>query len=458
MKVLLVDDEKTIRVTLGDDLRRAGHEVAVAENLREARSVLASEAVDAVVTDLRLPDGDGLELLPDVREKSPGAEVLVITGHGSVESAVAAMKAGAADYLLKPFYNEEVLLRLGKVARVRALEDENRRLREALGGEARFERLVGGCPAMQKVFRLIEQVAGTDATVLVEGESGTGKELVAEAIHRRSPRRDKPLVAVSCAALPETLLASELFGHEKGAFTDAIRERAGRFEQADGGTLFLDDVDDIPAAIQVKLLRVLQEREFERVGGTKTLKVDIRVVAATKKSLRAAVEAKAFREDLFYRLNVVNVTLPSLRERREDIPVLAAHFLVKHGKGGAYVLSAESRRRMMEYPWPGNVRELEHAIERAIVLAGPPDVPGKPAVITLDFPAAVPAAPGTAAAGGVPSLADAVARAETEVIRAALARAGDSRTKAADLLGISRKNLWEKMKKYGMEGNLPEEG
>jgi DNA-binding NtrC family response regulator len=366
------------------------------------------------------------------------------------------MQMGAFDYLQKPFLDEEVLVRLDRCAELRRLKGEVERLQTELGERGSFEGMVGSSPAMQKVYRLIERVGGSDATVLVFGQSGSGKELVARAIHSRSPRRGSPFVALGCAAVPDNLLEDELFGHVRGAFTGAQYDRKGLFEEARGGTLFLDDIDDLKPELQGKLLRVLQEKTIRRVGSDKVHDVDVRVIAATKADLEEQVRGGAFREDLYYRLNVVAVSLPPLAERAQDIPQLVVHFIKRHGSGREYTVEAQTLKRLVDAPWPGNVRELENAVCRAIAL--------KPEAGELRSEDLLrgPQAAGSAAHGGaahlsfdgqlpVRPLSEAVADAERAAIRRALEETGGNRTEAAKLLGVSRKTLWEKMGKLGVK-------
>ncbi|HZL72748.1 MAG TPA: sigma-54 dependent transcriptional regulator, partial [Planctomycetota bacterium] len=369
MKILLADDERSITITLGDALRAAGHEVTIAADGEQALRAAKGEAFDCLVTDLRMPKLDGLALLKAVKELRPETAVLVITAHGSGEVGFQAARDGALDFIQKPFFNEDVVVRLDKLRKFLDLRDENRRLRQELDSRPAFGRLVGRSPGMQELFKQIGSVSGSDISVLIEGESGTGKELVAQQIHYGSPRRAGPFEVVS-SALYEGLIEDDLFGHVKGAFTDARADRPGRFERAQSGTIFIDDIDDMPLQTQVKLLRVLQEREVERIGDTKSMKVDVRVIAATKKPAWDLVLDKKFREDLFHRLNVASLRIPPLRERAGDIPFLVETFIERYGKGQPYQVQGDVMKALQAYGWPGNVRELEHAVERAIAFAG----------------------------------------------------------------------------------------
>ena len=371
--ILIVDDEPNIRRVLEAVFSKDGYRVFVAENGKKALDVVSTEPdLDVMLCDLVMPDLNGVEVLEAAREINPGLSVVMITAHGTIKTAVDAMKLGAFDYVTKPFDMDEIKLVVKNALERSRLLAENIQLRQELKSRYRFDGVVGESGKMQEVYKIIERVAGSNATVLIRGESGTGKELVARAIHYNSPRSAKPFIAVSCAALPETLLESELFGHEKGAFTGAVGQKAGRFELAHQGTLFLDEVPEISPAMQVKLLRVLQERQFERVGGTRTLQVDVRLIAATNRNLEEAVASGAFRADLYYRLQVIQVFLPPLRERKTDIPPLVEHFIEKfnqqNGKNVKFV-SQEAMELLMKYSWPGNIRELENAIERGVVLA-----------------------------------------------------------------------------------------
>ncbi|OGP22484.1 MAG: hypothetical protein A2X91_03295 [Deltaproteobacteria bacterium GWB2_65_81] len=443
-RVLIVEDDPGLRFTMTDALEGNGFAVTGADNGDEAIRRLLDEAFDVVVTDLRLPGKDGMEVLRAARGNTPPPSVVVMTGYGSVESAVAAMKSGAEDYLTKPFPVEALLLLLGKILRLRSLEEENRDLKRRIQDRSLYEDLVGGSKAMQGIFDLVSMVAETDATVLILGESGTGKELVARALHRRGKRKDGPFLALNCSAIPESLFEAELFGYEKGAFTGADRRRAGKIEQADGGTLFLDEVAEVPVSAQAKLLRVLEERSFTRLGGSETVHVDLRVISATnRQDMKALVDEGRFRMDLFYRLNVFEIRLPPLRERREDIPLLVEHFIEK--LGGDRRVSEKAMARLMDHPFPGNVRELWNVMERASILCGegtigpehlPPEFLGVRA-----SPAAIPLP------DEILPLKDAVRRFEAAYIEKALKAAGGSKARASDLLRIGRKALWERLKK-----------
>ena len=449
MRILLVEDEQTIAITLKDDLEGVGYEVTHAADGKLAIDLLNQRSFDVVITDVRLPGADGMQVLAAAKRARPDTEVLVMTAYATVEHAVEAMRLGADDYIQKPFLNEHVLERLKRIGKFRALLFENQRLREQLQtnhGQG-LPGVIGTSRAMQAVVKTVRTVAPTDASVLIEGESGTGKERIARAIHSLSARKDKPFVALSCGALPDTLLETELFGHEKGAFTDAQRQRRGRFEVADGGTIFLDDIDDMPLSVQVKLLRVLQEREFERVGGETLVQVDIRVVAATKVPLLDHVRAGKFREDLYYRLNVVPVRLPPLREREGDLPMLVQHFVEKLGGGRPYAVKTDVLEAMAEYSWPGNVRELENRCAQAIAMSGGATVLKKEHLLPVDKSRRAALEPPTA----LRSLREVMVEAEREHLKTVLRGVGGHRTKAASVLGISRKVLWEKLKDYGIE-------
>ena len=447
MRILLVEDEQTIAVTLADDLESAGHEGLHVPDGKQAIAELRRTSFDVVITDVRLPGADGIEVLKAAKQSRLETEVVMMTAYATVEHAVEAMRYGADDYIQKPFLNEHVLDRLRRIRKLRALVDENQRLKEQLHAkEGGLPGVIGQSRVMQSVVKTVRTVAVTDASVLIEGESGTGKERVARAIHALSNRRDRAFVALSCGALPESLLETELFGHEKGAFTDAARQRRGRFEVADGGTIFLDDIDDMPMSVQVKMLRVLQEREFERVGGEDLIQVDIRVVAATKVSLLDQVREGKFREDLYYRLNVVPLKLPGLRDRDGDVPLLVRHFIDKLSGGRAFTVKTDVLEAMSAYSWPGNVRELENRCAQAIALAGGAKVLKKEHLLPVDKSRRAALEPPQE----MQTLREVMVEAERAHLEQVLRAVGGHRTKAASVLGISRKVLWEKLKDYGI--------
>jgi two-component system NtrC family response regulator len=446
-RVLLVDDEPAQRELVAGFLSKRGFAVTQAADGEAALARFSQEPFDLVLTDQRMPGRSGLDVLAAVRKASPETAVIIMTAYGTIETAVGAIKAGAADYLAKPLNLDELLHRIGQVRERQRLVIENRELREALAERHRVEGIIGDSGPMQEALSLVRRVAPSDATVLIRGESGTGKELIAKAIHFASPRAAGPLVRVNCAALAESLLESELFGHDKGAFTGAVATRKGRFELADGGSLFLDEIGDLPAHLQVKLLRALQEREFERVGSSRPIRVDVRLLAATHQDLEALVRAGRFREDLYYRINVVTVTLPPLRERRADLPLLIDHFVrVYARKNGKPIdgLTRDAREALLRYDYPGNVRELENLIERAVVLTRDQVIGASDLPLTLhDAPAERSAPSGLEAA---------VEGLERRMIRAALDESAGVQTHAAERLGISERVLRYKLRKYGLGG------
>ncbi|MGH7673701.1 MAG: sigma-54-dependent transcriptional regulator [Gemmatimonadales bacterium] len=450
--VLIIDDHAGMREGLELLLRSRGHHTLSAKNGAEGLEILGSHDVDLVVADLKMSPMDGMELLRRVRQQAGGsADFLMMTAFGSIDTAVAAMKAGAADFVEKPFQSEAFAARVERLLRDRAereqLQAENRYLRQEINGE--YGAIVGGSRAMQAIYDWIARVAPADSTVMIYGESGTGKELVARAIHAASPRARGPFIRVNCGALAEGLLDSELFGHERGAFTGAERRRRGRFELAQDGTLFLDEIGCIRAPTQVRLLRVLQERELERVGGEETVAVNVRIVAATNTSAEALKASPDFREDLYYRLHVVPVTLPSLRERREDVPLLARHFVEKlrtRTRSRATAISDAALAALQAYDWPGNVRELENVVERALVLAsgaviGEADLPPLPA-------GAADGGAATSASGALQGALDAL---ERDMLQRSLAQARGVKAEAARLLGIAPATLHYKLQKHGMQ-------
>jgi two-component system NtrC family response regulator/two-component system response regulator HydG len=447
-RLVVIDDEVNAAEALAALLRDDGYEVSVAHDAESALRLLETEEPDLVLTDLRLPGMDGVELLSRIKQMHPQTMVILMTAYGTVKNAVKAMKLGAEDYLSKPVDVEELELVVERALEKKSLLAEASVLRERLQQKYRFDNLVGESPQMLAVLKSVRQVAPSNASVLLLGESGTGKELFAQAIHENSPRRRKPFVKVACAALPETLLESELFGHEKGSFTGAISSRAGRFEIADGGTLFLDEIGDVSPTVQVKLLRFLEEHEFERVGGNRTLKVDVRVVTATHRDLMALIRQGAFREDLYYRLNVIELHIPALRERRSDIPLLAHHFLRRFAEANAKDVrgfSDEAMGLLLRHAWPGNVRELENAIERAVVLTNEPTLTEAhfPTLAALrGEPLALPAG------GGVRIPGSTLAEIEREAILRTLEAVSGSTSRAARMLGISPRKIQYRLKEY----------
>ncbi|HEY2843446.1 MAG TPA: sigma-54 dependent transcriptional regulator [Bryobacteraceae bacterium] len=439
--ILVIEDEEKHRRVIGLHLSSEGYGVKGVGTAEEALK-LAGDA-DLVLTDLKLPGMDGLALLEKLRSQNEHLPVIVMSAFGTVEIAVEAMKKGAVDFIPKPFSLEHLSVVVVKALEVRKLRDENRELREALGQRYQFENIIGRSAAMQDIFATITRVAGTRATVLLAGESGVGKDMIARAIHQHSPRKDRPFVKINCTAIPENLMESELFGYEKGAFTGANTSKPGKFEQADTGTVFLDEIGDVPGSIQVKLLRVLQEREFERLGSNKTMHTDVRVVAATNVDLRAALEQGTFREDLYYRLNVVPIDIPPLRERKEDIPYLVEYFAKKFNGE----ISEGAMERLMSYHWPGNVRELENVVERSILLAAGPRL--EAGEVKIDT-----APRRQAAAGGQDHFLPegmTLDQYEQSVIREALKRANGNKSQAARLLGLTRNALRYRLAQMGIE-------
>jgi len=445
-RILVVEDEEKLRRVIELQLSSSGFDVDKAATAEEGLKIV--DRADLVLTDLRLPRMDGLQFLSQIRLQNAHVPVIMMTAYGSIETAVESMKAGATDFLLKPFSLDHLMQVVHKALEMLALRDENRQLKEELGRRYEYDNIIGRSTPMQEIFATIERVAPSRATVLLCGESGVGKDLIARAIHFRSPRRDRPLVKINCSAIPENLMESELFGYEKGAFTGAAGSKPGKFEQADTGTVFLDEIGDVPAVIQVKLLRILQEREFERLGSNVTRHIDVRVIAATNQDLRAALEQGTFREDLYYRLNVVPMNIPPLRERKQDIPFLANHFVHKLAPdAGCEVdsISDAAMEKLVGYHWPGNVRELENVIERALILSrgkqlesediklemapsrhSPTDSQFLPEGLTLD-------------------------QYEQEIIREALRRAGGNKSQAARLLGLTRNALRYRLTQMGLE-------
>jgi two-component system response regulator AtoC len=445
-RILVVEDEAKLRRVIELHLFSCGYEVDKAGTAEEGLKL--ADRADLVLTDLRLPGMDGLELLARLRGQNTLTPVIVMTAYGSVETAVEAMKCGALDFLTKPFSLDHLVTVVQKALEFRALRDENRQLREELGRRYDFANIVGRSAPMQEIFATVMRVAPTRATVLLAGESGVGKDLIARAIHFHSPRRERPLVKINCTAIPENLMESELFGYEKGAFTGATTSKPGKFEQADTGTVFLDEIGDVPASVQVKLLRVLQEREFERLGSNVTRHIDVRVVAATNQDLRAALEQGTFREDLYYRLNVVPINLPPLRERTEDIPFLARHFLAKHGPElGSRVagITDAAMAVLMGYHWPGNVRELENVVERSLVMCTGDALDAEDIKLEMAPRRHNHSAPAFLPEGMT------LDQYEQELIREALRRADGNKSQAARLLGLTRNALRYRLAQMGLE-------
>ena len=451
--ILVVDDEKNYTAVLSAVLEEEGFETFMANSGNEALAVLAQEDISLVISDMKMPVMDGLALLEQIKKQSPDMPVIIMTAHGTVDKAVEAMQKGAYTFILKPFDNERLVMYARKAAEHHRLIKDNQRLQVEVESQYSFDNIIGKSPPMQTVFKTIRKVGPTSATVLIEGESGTGKELVAKSIHFNSPRRNKSIVAVNCAALAENLLESELFGHEKGAFTGAISRKKGRFELADGGTIFLDEIGELPPSLQVKLLRVLQEKTIERVGGTLSIPVDIRIIAATNRSLRTEIEEGRFREDLFYRLNVVKIQLPPLKKRPEDIRLLISHFMHKYSAMRSddttiTQVDPSVERLFYDYHWPGNVRELENIIERAMVLCSGP-------VITVeDLPAEFrDQVYNTLHLDGIPAdahLYETLAMVEKRMIQRAMKMSDNVQTKAAAILGIGKSGLNQKLKKFDL--------
>jgi len=456
--ILVADDDASIRSLLKQLLSDEGYSVVEATTGTEVVEKVKDTNPDLVIMDVRMPELDGIEALSKLKVSSPKTSVLIMIAFGSSNNAIRAMELGAFDYITKPFELDKISHTVKRVIEYRDLTSEVQVLRDEISSLVQTERIVGNSPAMQEVYKTVGKVAKADATVLITGESGTGKELVAEALHYNSNRRSGPIVKVSCAALPETLLEAELFGHEKGSFTGAMTQRRGRFEMADKGTIFLDEIGEMSLPMQTKLLRVLQERKIERVGSSLPIKVDIRIICATNKDLQRQVEQQKFRDDLFYRLNVINIHMPPLRDRKEDIPALVEHFLAKHRYSATAqpaAISEEALKRLMEYEWPGNVRELENVVERAVVLS-------RGQIITSrELPFGDHEGDGHEEEGGDEVSVEksffkkSVAQFEKDLIMKALRDANGNRSKAAEMLGIYRRLLYAKIKEYGLEGYPP---
>ena len=455
--ILIVDDEKNYLTILSAVLEDEGFEVLTALGGREALEVHKTSDLDLIVTDMKMPGMDGIELLEHIKSVDPDLPIIMMTAHGTVDKAVEAMQKGAYSYILKPFDNERLIIYVKKAISMYQVVKENRRLRDAVESQYHFGNIIGKSKKMRDIFDTIQKVAPAAATVLIEGESGTGKELVARSIHFNGARREKPFVAVNCSALAESLLESELFGHDKGAFTGAVATKKGRFELADGGTLFLDEIGELSPNLQVKLLRVLQEKVFERVGGVRTISVDIRIVVATNKDLQQEMQAGRFREDLYYRLNVVHIVLPPLKERQEDIRILVNHFIKKYAserESAAPVIGVDQEvdRLFYDYSWPGNIRELENVIERVMILC-----PGE-IVRVSDLPKGFKDnVYNTLHLEGIPAdakLYDTLAMIEKTLIELALKMSNNVQSHAAALLGIGKSGLNQKIKKYNLDIGL----
>ena len=446
MRILLIDDDLNLGKVIGYQLQQEGYQVDTALSGQEGLKLFKRNSYDVVISDIQMPDMNGIEVLQEVRRLDKQVVFLLITAYGSVENAVEACRIGADDYLTKPFGKEQLLFALQKAIRLRKLQMENRFLKEELTDKFTFKNMIAESGAMQEILRITHRVANSDASVLILGESGTGKELIARAIHYNSPRKDKPFVVINCPSIPANLLESELFGHVKGSFTGAIKDRMGKFEQADGGTIFLDEIGDLHEDLQAKLLRVLQEQEFERIGSEQPVKVDVRVIAATHQDLRQLIKEKKFREDLYYRLSVVPIQLPPLRERKEDIPFLVDFFLKKYGRGRKYSLEPAALQALMHYSWPGNVRELENLIERLVTLAEGDRITLK------DIPEFITHSETGEAVFGIQIPPEGIGLDEIEkkVIEKVLQMTAGNQSEAARLLKIPRHVLLYRMKKLGI--------
>lgn len=441
--ILIIDDEKNIREGLGAALEMEGYKIALASDGKAGLERIVKGDIDLVITDLRMPEVSGEQVLAKVTAENPGVPVIVLTGHGSIDSAVDAMRNGAYDFLTKPLNLDQLVLIVKRALQGRELVLKHKELQEELNSRKSFESIIGKSAEMQKIFEIVRKAAGSKASVLITGESGVGKELIANALHNLSPRRDNSLIKVHCAALSENLLESELFGHEKGAFTGATSLKRGRFELANGGTIFLDEIGEIDQNVQIKILRVLQDKRFERVGGEETLEVDVRVIAATNRDLEAEIAAGRFREDLYYRLNVVHIHVPPLRDRRDDIPLLITAFLQEFAKeNGKTIEGIDSRARsaLYKFDWPGNIRQLRNCLESAVVMSSgpiikledlPPSIAGSSQADIIEVPAGIP-----------------MAEAEKMLILQNLAINKGNKTKTADILGIGRKTLHRKLDEY----------
>ncbi|MCK4994766.1 MAG: sigma-54-dependent Fis family transcriptional regulator [Candidatus Omnitrophica bacterium] len=456
-RILVVDDDRSFRFLLIETLQKEGYDVVSASNGEEALDIYASVGPFNVITlDVKMPGIDGFEVLSRIKETNPKQLIVIITAYGAQKIAIEAIKKGAYDYFTKPFEIDELRLVISRALECNRLNCENRKLKEELGKNFKFKEMIGSSGKMMEVFEIIKKVTSTDITVLVQGESGTGKELAARAIHYNSSRCKGPFIKVNCAAIPEGILESELFGHEKGAFTDAISRKTGRFEAADKGTIFLDEIGDMSLSMQAKILRILQEKEFERVGSTQAIKVDVRVIAATNKDLFRCVKEDQFRKDLFYRINVVSIKLPPLREKREDIPLLFEHFMHKFNKEFSKSIehiSLEAMELLMKYSWPGNVRELENILQRAIILSEGKNITNKDLPFYIQFlESEIKMEIGTAdfSKSLIDTVKDITDEVEKQIILKALKKTNWNRSETAGLLKISRKSLFNKMKRCNL--------
>lgn len=447
-KILIVDDDQGIRFFLEEALTKKGYKVDSVASAEEALSKVKQDAFNLILLDVRLPGMSGLDAIKKLHELDPSAPIIIMTAHGSRDMAIRAVQEGAYDFFTKPIKLNEFLVILKRALEKRRLQIEVSRLEEKIEKKYKYENIIGSSGVMQEVFAMVNKVARTESSVIIYGESGTGKELIAHAVHTQSTRRERPFVKLNCVAIPEGLLESELFGHEKGSFTGAVSQKKGKFELANSGTIFLDEIGDMTLTTQAKILRVLQEREFERVGGTKTVQVDVRIITATNKDLQKAVEEKQFREDLYFRLNVVPIYLPPLRDRKEDIPLLVEHFLKEASERVKRLISGispDALHMLVAYRWPGNVRELENCIERAAVISNGDLITGDclPLYITTAGEKTEPMTEG--------SIEDILASTEKKLILNALRETGGVQAKAAKLLGITERSLWHRIKKYNMK-------
>ncbi|MBI5748764.1 MAG: sigma-54-dependent Fis family transcriptional regulator [Nitrospinae bacterium] len=444
--ILLIEDDEILRITISDSLKKMGWPVTAAEDGHEGLNLIKKNNFDIVISDIRLPKINGIDVLKEVKNYYPNTEVIMITAFGNIEDAVGIIKFGAYDYITKPFHTDDLIFRIKKIIDYQTLKNDYAALKNQCDDHSLLN-IIGKSNMMQGVFDLIERVSKVDSNILITGESGTGKGLVANIIHLKSKRAKNPFIKVSCAALPETLLESELFGHEKGSFTGAIKRRYGRFEMAKDGTIFLDEVGEIPMSIQVKLLRAIQESEFERVGGEETIKVDVRIISATRKNLEKAIEDREFREDLYYRLKVIPIHIPPMRERKEDIPLLVDYFIKRFNKKLSRLvkITPEALKCLLDYDFPGNVRELENIIERSVALSTSDTINAYDIVMAVEKDGFI-----SLRDEDIPSLKDVISKTEMTHLMKVLEKTNWNRIKAAKILGISRKNLWEKLKAYNI--------